>query len=134
MGLISGIRLVQLDEDKAVAEAPFRWRNKNPFNSMYFAVQSMAAELSTAAPVMLALKDFDADVALIIVDLKVDFVKKAQSKTTFTCTEYSRIYETIAQLQQAEDTAAITIKTTGRDSAGDKVATFHFTWSFRRRS
>lgn len=101
---------------------------------MYFAVQSMAAELSTAASVMLALKDFNADVALIIVDLKVDFVKKAQSKIAFSCTEYSRIYETIAQLKQAEDTATITIKTTGRDIAGDEVATFYFTWSFRRRS
>ncbi len=133
MGLISGIRLIQLDEEKSVSEVPFRWRNKNPFNSMYFAVLSMAAELSTAAPVMLALKDFDADVALIIVDLKVDFVKKAQSKTTFICTEYSRIYETIAQLKQAEDTAAIMIKTTGRDVEGNEVATFYFTWSFRRR-
>ena len=134
MGLISGIKLVQLDEDKAVSEVPFCWRNKNPFNSMYFAVLSMAAELSTAAPVMLALKDFDIDVALIIVDLKVDFVKKAQSRTTFTCTEYNRIYETIAQLKQAEETAAITVKTTGSDTAGNEVATFYFTWSFRRRS
>ncbi len=134
MGLISGIRLVQLDEDRAVSEVPFRWCNKNPFNSMYFAVQSMAAELSTAAPVMLALKDFDADVALIIVDLRVEFVKKAQSKTTFTCTEYRRIYEIIAQLKQAEDTAAIAVKTTGRDADDNEVATFYFTWSFRRRS
>lgn len=134
MGLISGIKLIYLDETKSVSEVPFRWRNKNPFRSMYFAVLSMAAELSTAAPVMLALKDFDADVALIIVELKVDFVKKAQSKTTFTCTEYSRIHATLAQLKQAEDTAAITIKTTGRDISDEEVATFYFTWSFRRRS
>jgi len=134
MGLISGIKLIHLDEEKSVAEVPFRWRNKNPFNSMYFAVLSMAAELSTAAPVMLALKDFDIDVALIIVDMKVDFVKKAQSTTSFTCTEYSSIYRTIALLEQAEDTAAITIKTTGRDADANEVATFYFTWSFKRRS
>jgi len=134
MGLISGIKLVQLDETKSVAEVPFRWRNKNPFNSMYFAVQSMAAELSTAAPVMLALKDFDADVALIIVDLRVEFVKKAQSKTTFTCTEYEKIYNAIAQLKQAEDSTVITVKTTGKDADGSEVAMFYFTWSFRRRS
>jgi acyl-coenzyme A thioesterase PaaI-like protein len=134
MGLISGIKLIHLDEEKAVSEVPFRWRNKNPFNSMYFAVQSMAAELSTAAPVMLALKGFDENVALIIVELKVDFVKKAQSKTTFTCMEYNKIYNTIAQLKQVEDTATVTVKTTGRDVEGNEVATFYFTWSFRRRS
>jgi len=101
---------------------------------MYFAVQSMAAELSTAAPVMLALKDFDIDVALIIVDLKVTFVKKAQSKTTFTCTEYRSIHNAIAQLKQAGDTTAIILKTTGRDADENEVATFYFTWSFKRRS
>jgi hypothetical protein len=29
-----------------------RWINQNPFNSMYFAVQAMAAELATGALVM----------------------------------------------------------------------------------
>lgn len=134
MGLISGIKLVSLDENEAVAEVPFRWRNKNPFRSMYFAVLSMAAELSTAAPVMLALEGRDVDVALIIVDLKVEFIKKAQSRTTFTCTEYENICNVITQLKQAGDTAAVTIKTTGRDVDGNEVATFYFTWSFKRRS
>jgi len=134
MGLISGIKLVQLDEYKAVAEVPFRWRNKNPFKSMYFAVQSMAAELSTAALVMLALNGFDADVALIIVGLKVDFVKKAQSKVTFTCTEYKNIYDAVMQLKQTGDTSSVTVKTTGKDIENNEVAIFYFTWSFRRRS
>jgi len=134
MGLISGIKLVSLDENESVAEVPFRWRNKNPFRSMYFAVLSMAAELSTAAPVMLALEGHDVDVALIIVDLKVEFIKKAQSRTTFTCIEYENICKVIAQLKQAGDTAAVTIKTTGRDVDGNEVATFYFTWSFKRRS
>ena len=132
MGLISGIKLIQLDEAISVSEVPFRWCNKNPFNSMYFAVQSMAAELSTAAPVMLALKGTDA--ALIIVDLKVDFVKKAQSRITFTCMEYGKIHNAVTRLQQAGDTAAVTVKTTGRDVDGSEVATFYFTWSFKRRS
>ena len=134
MGLISGIKLIQLDEERSVSEVPFRWCNKNPFNSMYFSVQSMAAELSTAAPVMLALKGSDASVALIIVDLKADFVKKVQSKITFTCIEYGRIYDAVMQLKQTGDTAAVNVKTVGRDIDGDEVATFYFTWSFKRRS
>jgi len=134
MGLVSGVKLIHLDEEKSVTEVPYRWINKNPFNSMYFAVQSMAAELSTAAPVMLVLKDSDVDVALIIVELKVDFVKKAQSKITFTCLDYDKIYGAVAQLKQAEDTVAVTVKAVGRDIDGNEVATFYFTWSFKRRS
>ena len=134
MGLVSGIKLIQLDEEKSVSEVPFRWCNKNPFNSMYFAVQSMAAELSTAAPVMLALKGADASIALIIVDLKVGFVKKAQSRITFTCLDYGKINDAVTQLKQAGDTAAVEVKTVGRDTDGNEVATFYFTWSFKRRS
>jgi len=133
MGLFSGIKLIQLDETVSVSEVPFRWCNKNPFNSMYFAVQSMAAELSTAAPVLMALKGTDADVALIIVDLKAEFVKKAQSKITFSCVDYDKIANAVAQLKQADDTVMVAAKTTGRDVDDNEVANFYFTWSFKRR-
>ena len=79
----------RLDEEKSVTEVPFCWININPFKSIYFAVQSIAAELSTATPVIMAFQTIDADVAFIIVELKVDFVKKAQSKVVFTCQDYA---------------------------------------------
>ncbi|HHJ34837.1 MAG TPA: DUF4442 domain-containing protein [Gammaproteobacteria bacterium] len=134
MGLIAGIRLIQLDESVCVTEVPFRWRNKNPFRSIYFAVQSMAAELSTAAPVLLVLKGLEANIAYIIVDLKVTFVKKAQSKITFTCTDYGNILDALSSLRHPDDNAEVTLKTVGRDAQGEEVAVFHFTWSFKVRS
>jgi len=134
MGLLSGIKLIQLDEAVSVSEVPMRWGNKNPFNSMYFAVQSMAAELSTAAPVLMALKGSDADIALIIVDLKAEFVKKAQSKITFSCVDFDKITNAVAQLKCAGDIAMVTARTTGRDVDDNEVANFYFTWSFKRRS
>ena len=133
MALFSGTRLVSLDEKKSIAEVPFNWRNKNPFNSMYFAVQSMAAELSTAAPVLMVLKGFDASTALIIVDIKATFVKKAQSTVSFTCLDYEKMHLAVESLKQAGDVATVTAKTVGVDEAGDEVATFYFTWSFKRR-
>ena len=133
MGLISGIKLTSLDETSAVAEVPFRWWNKNPFKSIYFAVLSMAAELSTAAPTLLALKATDVDFALIIVDLKAEFVKKSQSKIVFTCLDYEKICQTITQLKLSGDTATVLTKTIGRNVMDEEVATFYFTWSFKRR-
>lgn len=134
MGLISGIRITHLDEEKAIAEVPYRWCNKNPFRSMYFAVQCMAAELSTAAPVFMALKGVDANIAFIIVDLKAEFVKKAQSKVTFSCTDYEEIYAAISKLNKSDDTVTIKAKSVGRNADGNEVATFYFTWSFKMRS
>jgi len=134
MALISGIKLICLDEEKSIAEVPYRWRNKNPFRSMYFAVLSMAAELSTGAPALLALKGADADIVLIIVDLKAEFVKKATTKITFTCEDYILFSQALSRLKQIGDIEAVTATTIGRDTNGDEVARFEFTWSFKLRS
>jgi len=134
IALITGIRLVHLDESVSVSQIPYRWVNKNPFDSMYFAVQSMAAELSTAAHVILALEGLGIDAAFIIVDLKADFVQKARSRIFFTCTDYHRICETVGQIRTPGDVATVQVKTTGVDENDEQVATFYFTWSFKLRS
>ena len=134
MALISGIKVIHLDEKKSTSEVPFRWSNKNPFKSMYFAVQSMAAELSTAAPALMALKGNEKNIAYIIVDLKAEFFKKAQSKVTFSCLDYDKFFIAISQLSQPDDTVTVTAKTVGRDAENNEVAVFHFTWSFKVRS
>ena len=53
---ICGVRAKQLEATKCVVSVKHRWINQNPFNSMYFAVQAMAAELSTGALVMYQIK------------------------------------------------------------------------------
>ena len=49
MGFFAGLRVKSLDNHQSIVTVPYNYLNKNPFNSMYFAVQAMAAELSTGA-------------------------------------------------------------------------------------
>ena len=49
---LCGVRVKAINEKQCVVSVKHRWINQNPFNSMYFAVQAMAAELSTGALVM----------------------------------------------------------------------------------
>ena len=51
-----GVRTKEINESNCVVSVKHRWINQNPFKSMYFAVQAMAAELSTGALVMLHIK------------------------------------------------------------------------------
>lgn len=134
MGFISGIRLTRLDEDRSVSTVKFHWWNKNPFRSIYFAVLSMAAELSTAGPAMLAMKHSDASIAMIIVEVRAEFVKKAQTTITFSCTDYPLFHDAIRTLEKADDTATVTARTVATDEHDETIATFDFTWSFRRRA
>ena len=45
LGVAAGLRVKSLDTERCEVTVPHRWRNKNPFGSMYFAVQAMAAEM-----------------------------------------------------------------------------------------
>ena len=47
MCLLAGVKVNKLSEQESATTVPYNFINKNPFNSMYFAVQAMAAELST---------------------------------------------------------------------------------------
>lgn len=133
-GWLAGMKLKYLDQQKAVAALPFRWLNKNPFKSIYFAVQSMAAELSTASLALLAVTGRKPGVALIIVDLKAVFPKKAVGKTTFVCEDGALIFDAVEKAVRTGEPSLVTAKTVGRMEDGTVVAEFYFTWSFKQRS
>ncbi len=133
MGGLAGIRIMELNEDRCIASVPFKWWNKNPFQSMYFAVMSMAAELSTAATCLLAVEGQKPSIAFIIVGNKAEYTKKATSKIYFTCTNGSKAFDAVEKSKSTGEPEVITISTTGRNREGEEVARFEFTWSFKQR-
>ena len=79
-----GVRLHYMDQQKAVTTVRHKWVNQNPFKSMFWAVQGMAAELSTGAMVI---DQYEKAAKNIDVGTKqhANFSKKATGKITFTC-------------------------------------------------
>ena len=79
MGWFSGMRLKHLDTKKAISRIPFRffyrWQNKNPFKSIYFAVQCMGAELSSASMVALAVEGHKPSFAYIVTKMRSQYFK-----------------------------------------------------------
>ncbi len=133
MGWIAGIRVRSLDATECITSVPFKWLTKNPFQSMYFAVQSMAAELSTAAPCLLAVHGHKPTVAFIIVDLKASFHKKATGRVHFTCKDAKHAFEAVDRCIAEQTAQTATFRTTGTMKDGTVVAEFEFTWSFKQR-
>lgn len=133
MGLIAGLRIRQLDENKTVVSVPFKYLNKNPFRSIYFAVQSMAAEMSTATACLLAVAGHKPSVAFIIVDMKANFMKKATGRVFFTCEENQKAFQAVEKCMDNSSAEEATFHTVGRMADGTVVAEFSFTWSFKQR-
>lgn len=134
MGLLAGMRLRELSTSHCVTSVPFKWLTKNPFKSTYFAVQSMAAELSTASPCLLAVAGHKPSVAFIIVDLKASFHKKATSRVYFTCNDGEKAFDAVNAAIATEEPQLATFKTIGKMNDGTVVSEFEFTWSFKQRS
>ncbi|MFY0686832.1 MAG: DUF4442 domain-containing protein [Cyclobacteriaceae bacterium] len=133
MGFIAGMRIVDLSASKCVTSVPFKFLTKNPFKSMYFAVQAMAAELSTAATCMLAVQGQKPSIAYIIVDCKAQFKKKATAKVFFTCDDVEQAFIAVEKCKTDDNPQLVTFTTIGKMADGTEVAEFKFTWSFKRR-
>ena len=82
---LCGVRLKELSTQKAVATVTYKWMNQNPFNSMYFAVQSMAAELTTGAIVIQKIQESGEKISMLVTNYSGAFTKKAIGKITFIC-------------------------------------------------
>ena len=79
MVLISGIKIDSITEEICSTSVRYRYINKNPFNSTYFAVLSMAAELSTGALALLSAGGVNSDISFIITGMEAKFVKKDEN-------------------------------------------------------
>ena len=127
----SGVRILMADEEKCVVTVPYKWFSKNPFKSTYFACHSMAAEMSTGVLAMAHLYKRNPPVSMLVTRVVGDFTKKAVSRTSFTCEEGGKIREANEEAISSREGRTITVRSNGRNPAGEIVAQFEVTWSFK---
>ncbi len=126
-----GVRVKSISIEKCVATVKYRWLNQNPFNSMYFAVQAMAAELTTGALVMYQIKKSGKHISMLVANNKGNYSKKAIGRITFTCNEGHAIEEAIQKTIASGEGETIWLKSIGIDEKGDQVSEMNFEWSIR---
>lgn len=128
---ICGVRVKHLENNKCIVSVKHRWINQNPFNSMYFAVQAMAAELSTGALVILQLKKYDKKISMLVANNKATFSKKATGRITFTCNDGSIIENAVNQTIATGEGQTFWMKSVGVDQSGNQVSEMDFEWSIK---
>ncbi len=127
----SGVRVKVIEDTKCIASVKHRWFNQNPFNSMYFAVQAMAAELTTGALVMKQIKDSGKSISMLVANNKGTFTKKATGRITFTCMDGHLITEAIKNTIETGEGQTFWMKSIGTDEKGDQVSVMEFEWTIR---
>lgn len=126
-----GVRVKAISLTECAVTVKHGWINQNPFNSMYFAVQAMAAELTTGALVMYHIKKSGRNISMLVANNKSTFTKKARGRITFTCADGHLIEEAIQQTIATGEGQTFWMKSVGKDEKGDVVSELHFEWSVR---
>lgn len=127
----TGVRLKEITAVKAITTVKHGWKNQNPFNSMYFAVQAMAAELSTGALVMRKIAESGQKISMLVANNNSSFTKKATGRIFFTCEDGALLDDAIKQAIDTGEGVTVWMKSIGRNTDGDQVSIMNFEWTLK---
>ncbi len=130
----SGVRVKSISEEQCVATVKHRWFNQNPFKSMYFAIQAMAAELTTGALVMMQIKNSEKKISMLVANSNSNFSKKATGRITFTCNDGHLIEVAIKKTITTGEGQTIWMKSIGVNEKGEQVSEMNFEWSIKLKA
>ena len=131
---ICGVRVKSLSASTCEVKVRHRWINQNPFNSIYFAVQAMAAELSTGALVMAGIKESNSKISMLVAQNKATFTKKATGKIRFVCKDGEKISEALQKTVNTGEGQTFWMRSIGYNEEGLEVSAFEFEWTVKVRS
>jgi hypothetical protein len=130
----SGVRVMSISKEQCVVTVKHRWFNQNPFKSMYFAVQAMAAELTTGALLMMQIKKSGKNISMLVANNNSNFSKKATGRITFTCNDGHLIEAAIKQTIATGEGQTIWMKSVGVNEKREQVSEMNFEWSIKLKA
>ena len=128
---LCGVRIRSLEKQSCTVSVRHRWINQNPFNSLYFAVQAMAAELSTGALVMKQVRESGRQVSMLVKANNSTFTKKATGKITFACPDGLLVEEAITRAIETGEGQTLWMSSRGVNEDGVEVSAFNFEWTLK---
>lgn len=134
LAFFGGVRVKSITDKEVVVTIKHRWMNQNPFKSMFWAAQGMAAEMPTGILVMKAIDDSKRKVSMLVTHQEADFYKKATGRITFSCTGGNEIREAIQTSIKTGEGQKIILISEGKNEEGVVVSKFQFHWSIKVKS
>lgn len=126
---LTGVRVKALTPSSCTTSVKHRWINQNPFKSMFWAVQGMAAELATGALVIGHIQESGAKMSMLVATNNATFTKKATGRISFTCLDGEAIKTTIERAVATGTGQTCWMKAVGTNQEGIQVSEFNFEWT-----
>lgn len=131
LAYLGGVRVRIITETEVVVSIKHRWMNQNPFKSMFWAAQGMAAEMPTGVLVMKEIAASNHKISMLVTRQEAQFFKKATGRVLFSCTGGLEIRNAINASIKTGEGQVIVLTSEGKNEDGVLVSKFHFHWSLR---
>ncbi|QTE22791.1 DUF4442 domain-containing protein [Polaribacter cellanae] len=131
LAYLGGVRVRKITNTEVVVSIKHKWLNQNPFKSMFWAAQGMAAEMPTGILVMKAIYDSKQKISMLVTHQEADFYKKATGKILFTCKDGNEIRSAIQESIKTGEGQKVVLTSEGKNEDGVVVSKFQFHWSVR---
>ena len=128
---LCGVRVKTIAAPSCTTTVKYRWINQNPFRSMFWAVQGMAAELSTGILVINQIRSSGKKISMLVASNNATFTKKAVGRITFICNDGKKIDEAIKVAVETGEGQTFWMQSKGTNEDGIVVSTFNFEWTIK---
>lgn len=133
MGILAGLKITELDNEHCKVTVPYKFLNKNPFNTTYWAVLGMAAEMAPGAMVMMYTYKSSPSISTFVVGCEGKFVKRALGLTTFVFDQGHLVRDAVIRAVETGEAQEFVTPCTGYNDKGEVVSEFTFTWGLKMR-
>jgi len=130
---VAGLKVGKLTSEEAIILVKHSWLNQNPFKSMYFAVQLMAAEMSTGLFAVGQTYKRTPAVSMLVIKVEGKFHKKATGLISFTCKDGAKVEAIIEECISSGEGKTLVCDSIATNENGEVVAEFLVTWSFKSK-
>ena len=131
LAYLAGVRVISITGETAIVHITHKWMNQNPFQSMFWAAQGMAAVMATGVLVMRGIENIGAKVSMLVTNQRGNFTKKATGKIRFECHHGGLVADALEESAKTGEGRVITMKAEGFNTEGISVCNFHFEWSLK---
>lgn len=133
----AGVRIVEMDDQTCVIKVPFKRRNKNHLNSMYFGALAIGADCAGALMALVENRRRGYPVNFVFKDFHADFLKRAEADTFFTCEDAPAVRAAFDEALRTGERVNVPLRvvaTTPAKLGAEAVATFRLTLSLKKKS
>ncbi|MCO5258560.1 MAG: DUF4442 domain-containing protein [Crocinitomicaceae bacterium] len=134
LAALTGVKLNTLDRDSVQLSVKYKFLNKNPFKTTYWAVLGMCAEMASGLLLLMYTYKLNPSVSTYVLSSDAKFIKRALGKTTFVCKQGAEIEQIIIEAIESKEPKEISCQTLAYNEQNELIAEFNFVWGVKVRT